>query len=79
MTPQNVAAALEIMKARGIPESQAMEVLALTAQKMLDAEVLAKAQRTGRTVDEVRGADLGREIARRLNAKMHFGQKGGAK
>ncbi len=70
MTPQNVAAALEIMKARGISESQAMEVLALTAQTMLDAQAVAKAQRTGLTVEQVRSADLGRDIARRLNAKQ---------
>jgi hypothetical protein len=68
MTPAQVQTAIDLMEARGISQSDAMQVLALTAQKLLDEQTLAKAQRTGRSVQEVQGADLGRDIARRLNA-----------
>jgi hypothetical protein len=75
MTPENVSAALEIMKARGIPHDEAMDVLSLVVQKMNDEKVLAKAKRTGLTVEQVRGMDLGKSAASDLNAKLGYGRK----
>lgn len=75
MTPQNVEAAIAIMKAHNIPEPQAMEILALVATKLHDEKTIAKAQRTGLTVDEVRGMDTGREVGAAINKRYGFGRK----
>lgn len=68
----NVPKALALMKSKGIPESQALEILSLAVAELRKAE----ADRRNCTTEELDGFDTGKEIGAKLNAKLGLGRKG---
>jgi hypothetical protein len=75
MTPQNIELALAILQKHNVSREQGMEVLALVAEKLQEEKTLAKAKRTGLTVEQVRGMDLGRSAAADLNDRLGYSKR----
>lgn len=69
----NIATAIrQVLKSRGINDADAESVVSLTLEELrkhVEAEVEESAARRGLTVQQAAEMDLGRDIARKLNAK----------
>ena len=72
----NTEAILSAFRQFGVNDQDAMQVLGLVAAELQKSARVEKARKTGLTVDELDSREVGAELARRINAKMGYGQKG---